>query len=86
MGEKTANFKEGDKVVTLVNGFTGEIRVCEIVEIKYGDKADVKYGDSSFDKVFVKLSDCTPAGEGQEVGDLVQKVRGLSIEEGLRRW
>lgn len=78
--------KAKDLIVTKTNGFTGEVRVCEIVEIKYEDCATVRYGDGNFDTVFVELRACTPAPKGAKVGDLIRTERPITLSAALGRW
>jgi hypothetical protein len=58
--------KVGDKVVALVNGFSAEVRVCEVESVDNGF-GFVRYGEGR--TVYVAFADCEPAPAGAQVGD-----------------
>jgi len=73
--------KQGRKVTTVTNGFTGEIRVCEIEEVHQEDLdagfVFICYPDNLLKgrrhSVYVSIHSCVPYNGEEPVGTLIEK-------------
>jgi len=78
--------KVGDKVVTVVNGFSGDVRVCEVETVDNG------FGFARFEpgfsgRVYVCFADCEPAPAEAKVGDkgTMQGGNAAAVRRAFRR-
>ena len=73
--------KKNDLVTTVCNGFDGKVLVAQIESIDEGSYATVRFGNKSWDTVYVRLAACTPYDGDEPIGTEVSSVPARPISD-----